>query len=67
MSNYGKGEWDQVWDGLFWRFVIKHQDFFRSNPRTSMLVHSLNKMSPEKQKNHLKNADSFIKSKLDLM
>ena len=44
MSNYPKGEWEQIWDGMFWRFVMKHQDFFRTNPRTSMLFHSLNKM-----------------------
>ena len=42
MSNYPKGEWEQIWDGMFWRFVMKHQDFFRTNPRTSMLFHSLN-------------------------
>jgi deoxyribodipyrimidine photolyase-related protein len=66
MSNYPKGEWEQVWDGLFWSFVIKHQDFFRGNPRTSMLVHSLNRMSVEKQKIHIQNADSFIKNKLEI-
>jgi deoxyribodipyrimidine photolyase-related protein len=67
MSNYPKGEWEQVWEGLFWSFVKKHQDFFRSNPRTSMLVHSLNKMSVEKQKIHIQNADSFIKNTLEIV
>lgn len=66
MSNYPKGEWEQVWDGLFWNFVIKHQDFFQSNPRTSMLIHSLNKMSNEKRENHIQNAESFIKSKFEV-
>ena len=65
MSNYPRGEWEQVWDGMFWSFVIKHQDFFRTNPRTSMLLHSLNKMSIEKQEEHIQNANSFIKSKLE--
>ena len=66
MSNYLKGEWEQVWDGLFWRFVVKHQDFFRTNPRTSMLFHSLNKMSIEKRENHIQNANLFIDSKLEV-
>ncbi|MDB4107449.1 cryptochrome/photolyase family protein [Bacteroidia bacterium] len=65
MSNYPKGEWEQVWDGMFWSFVIKHKEFFRTNPRTSMLLYSLNKMSIEKQEEHIKNANSFIKSKLE--
>ncbi|MDG1333264.1 MAG: FAD-binding domain-containing protein, partial [Crocinitomicaceae bacterium] len=61
MSNYGKGDWTATWDGLFWRFIDKHQDFFLSNPRMSMMVHSFNKMSPEKQEEHLTNADDFLK------
>lgn len=65
MSNYPRGEWEQVWDGLFWRFVMKHQEFFRSNPRTAMLVHSLNRMTEEKKKSHLDAANAFISEKLD--
>jgi len=64
MSNYPKGEWESFWDGLFWRFMIKQEDFFKSNPRLSMLVHSINSMSEEKKNLHLKNAESFIQNKL---
>ncbi len=67
MSNYPKGEWEQIWDGMFWRFVMKHQDFFRANPRTSMLFHSLKKMSNEKRENHIRNAQLFINKKLNVM
>ena len=28
MSNYGKGDWQPKWDGLFWRFMNLHRDFF---------------------------------------
>jgi len=66
MSNHLKGEWEDIWDGLFWHFVMKHQDFFRSNPRTSMLVYSFNRMSDEKQNTHIKNAESFIENKLNV-
>ena len=67
MSNYKKGEWESIWDGLFWRFVIKHKDFFSANPRTSMLVHSLNRMSEDKRNSHIKNANSFIQNKLNAL
>lgn len=60
MSNFPTGKWQTIWDGLFWNFVITHEDFFSSNPRTAMLVHSLHKMSQDKQKLHIKNARSFI-------
>jgi deoxyribodipyrimidine photolyase-related protein len=65
MSNYENGEWVKIWDGLFWRFVIQHEDYFGSNPRTSMLLHSLNRMSPDKKNQHMENANLFIESKLD--
>lgn len=62
MSNYEKGKWEKTWDGLFWRFVTTYQDYFRSNPRTSMLVHSLNRMTEEQRRAHIKNAELFIKN-----
>ena len=64
MSDYQNGEWQAVWDGLFWSFMDKNQDFFKSNPRLGMLLNNLNKMAPEKRENHLKNAQQFLE-KLD--
>ncbi len=60
MSNYPKGDWATIWDGLFWRFISEHQDFFKSNPRTSMLFYSFNRMDDDKKSLHLKNAENFI-------
>ena len=64
MSDYEKGEWQPIWDGLFWRFMHEHRTFFLSNPRIGMLVHTFDKMSTDKQKTHLDNANNFLK-KLD--
>ncbi len=66
MSNYPKGEWQETWDGMFWHFVIKHEAFFSANPRTAMLVNTLRKMSEEKRETHIKNAELFIKNKLQI-
>lgn len=60
MSNYSGGDWEPIWDGLFWRFIDKHQIFFKENPRTAMMYFSLNRMSEEKRKEHIKNANSFL-------
>ena len=61
MSDYTKGDWEKTWDGLFWNFIDKHQDFFITNPRTSMLVYSYNRMSSEKRRDHIRNAEVFLK------
>jgi deoxyribodipyrimidine photolyase-related protein len=60
MSNYGKGPWTEIWDGLFWRFISVNQDFFLKNPRMSMMVHSFNRMSDDKRATHLENAADFL-------
>lgn len=64
MGNWKKGPWQEVWDGLFWRFMHVHRDFFLSNPRLGMLVKTFDKMSEEKRKMHLQNAERFLQ-KLD--
>lgn len=58
MSDYEKGDWQQTWDGLFWRFLHVHRDFFEKNPRLSMLLRTFDKMSHEKQKAFLKAAEA---------
>ena len=62
MSDYKKGEWQHVWDGLFWRFMHVHREFFLQNPRLGMLVKTFDKMTAIKQKEHLNNAEQFLKS-----
>ncbi|MGZ3753628.1 MAG: cryptochrome/photolyase family protein [Mucilaginibacter sp.] len=61
MSDYEKGDWQPIWDGLFWRFMHVHRSFFLTNPRLGMLVTTFDKMAPEKQQNHLNNAEKYLK------
>ena len=60
MSDYKKGDWQQVWDGLFWRFMHTHRYFFLQNPRLGMLVRTFDKMDSEKQEIHLSNASNYL-------
>ena len=62
MGNWEKGDWQPVWDGLFWRFMHVHRDFFLQNPRLGMLVGTFDKMPAERQQMHLNNADRFLSS-----
>lgn len=60
MSNYKKGAWQLIWDGLFWRFMSKHRAFFLGHPRLGMLVRMFDKMPKEKQSKHLINAENYL-------
>ena len=61
MSNYKKGEWQETWDGLFWRFMDLHRDFFLSNPRLGMLVRTFDKMDELKREKHILNGKNYLK------
>lgn len=62
MSDFNKGPWQEVWDGLFWRFMHVHRSFFLLNPRLGMLVKSFDKMPEQKQNMHLMNAEKYLQS-----
>jgi len=60
MSDYQKGEWTEMWDGLFWRFMHMHRDFFLKNPRLGMLVKAFDKMPEAKRKKHIDVAENYL-------
>lgn len=60
MSDYQKGEWQAIWDGLFWRFMHVHRDFFSQNPRLGMLIGTFDKFTPEKRAMHLDTAEKYL-------
>lgn len=62
MSDYQKGDWQLIWDGLFWRFMDKHRDFFLSNPRLGMLIRTFDKMSEERKNILLSAAENYLKT-----
>lgn len=64
MSDYQKGDWQQTWDALFWRFMNKHRDFFLSNPRLGMLIRTYDKFDAEKKSDIEKLSAEFL-SNLD--
>jgi len=67
MSDYKKDinndttSWQAIWDGLFWRFMHVHREYFESNPRLNMLLKSFDKMPEIKRKQHIGTAEDFLK------
>ena len=62
MSDYKSGDWCDVWDGLFWSFIHRHGDFFRSQPRLAMMARNLDRMAPEVLDGHYTKAQQFLDS-----
>tara|TARA_B100000575_G_scaffold172027_1_gene137798 strand:+ start:1368 stop:2864 length:1497 start_codon:yes stop_codon:yes gene_type:complete len=61
MSNYKKGDWCDIVDGLYWRFVDKHFDKIKNNHRLSFMKKTLEKMNIERKEMIFKKAEDFIK------
>jgi len=60
MSNYKKGEWSDIWDSLYWRFIHKHRNFFEKNPRLSMMTMHLDKMNEKEIHEIIGKAEIFL-------
>jgi deoxyribodipyrimidine photolyase-related protein len=62
MSDYKKGEWQSIWDGLFWRFMHVHRDLLGTNQRLGMLLRTFDKMPGAKQQLLITTAEDFLKT-----
>lgn len=64
MGDWPKGDWQQIWDALFWRFMHVHRELFSKNPRMGMLLKTFDKMEATKRNKLLETAETFLQ-KLD--
>ncbi len=60
MSNYSKGKWCDILDGLYWRFIDKHKSFYQSNHRLAFQSRMLEKMNPDRKNRIFDKADGFL-------
>ena len=60
MSNFKKGDWCDIVDGLYWKFIEEKKDFFITNPRLSLMIRALEKLNPDRKKHIFECANNFI-------
>jgi deoxyribodipyrimidine photolyase-related protein len=60
MGDFPLGDWCDVADGLYWRFVHAKRPFFAKNPRLAVMPRSLDKMAPEKRERLFAAAERFL-------
>jgi len=60
MSDYKKGDWCDTMDGLYWRFIDRHRDFFGGNPRLALMTRALDRLKPERRERIFDAAETFI-------
>ena len=62
MSHYKKGEWSEIWDALFWRWIFKNSKTLKGNHRWAMMVRNADKMDRIKKSTHLSIAEDYLES-----
>ncbi|MEO1201851.1 MAG: cryptochrome/photolyase family protein, partial [Pseudomonadota bacterium] len=60
MSDYKKGDWCDTVDGLYWRFIGRHRDFFAGNPRLALMPRALDRLSSERRDTIFAAAETFL-------
>ena len=63
MSNFKKGDWCEIVDGLYWKFIEDNKEFFTKNPRLSLMIIALEKLDQERKLRIFKAAEIFIEEK----
>jgi deoxyribodipyrimidine photolyase-related protein len=62
MSDYKKGPWCDIVDGLYWRFIDKHREFFADNPRLALMPRALDRLSSERRNRIFPAAETFLEN-----
>lgn len=60
MSDYRRGEWANIWDGLYWRFVEKHKAVLSKNPRMRSVVQRLSRLDSDQKRIISYRAEDFL-------
>ena len=60
MSHYKKGPWSDIWDALYWRWIIKNHTELRKNHRWAMMCSQVDKMAESKKQGYLNTANQFL-------
>lgn len=57
--DYPVGDWCDELDGLYWKFIDDHRDFFSKNPRLGTMIGNLNRMAGERKERIFKAGMAF--------
>lgn len=60
MSDYDRGLWSDIWDGLFWQFIEKHKTELSKHPQLRVMVQRLGRLDPDHKRIIYYRAEDFL-------
>ncbi|HUP26699.1 MAG TPA: cryptochrome/photolyase family protein [Candidatus Limnocylindrales bacterium] len=66
ISDYDRGVWSDIWDGLFWRFIEKHQSSLSKSPRMRVMARRLDRLDADHKRIIYYRAEDFLRQHTSL-
>ena len=63
MSNFKKGPWCDIVDGLYWSFIKNNLDYFKTNPRLAVMPRALERLKIERKELIFSASKKFLNEK----
>jgi deoxyribodipyrimidine photolyase-related protein len=60
MSDVARGDWCEVVDGLYWRFIDTHRTELSQNPRLAAFVSGIDRLNPDRKQRIFSAAQAFL-------
>jgi len=62
MGDFERGDWCDIWDALFWRFIHSHREAIGRYARMNLMLKMLDRMPPSKIESHLDLAEDYLEA-----
>jgi deoxyribodipyrimidine photolyase-related protein len=60
LSDYERGYWSDVWDGLYWRFIEKNSELIKHNRKLKPMIQRLERLDPDHRRVISYRAEDFL-------
>lgn len=60
LSDYDRGYWSDIWDGLYWRFIEKNSELIKHNPKLRPMIQRLERLDPDHRRVISYRAEDFL-------
>tara|TARA_B100000035_G_C20735702_1_gene437488 strand:- start:343 stop:651 length:309 start_codon:yes stop_codon:yes gene_type:complete len=65
MSDYKKGEWTDIVDGLYWKFIDENREKLKRNPRIGIMTKMIDNMELKRKEKIFNAANNFLSRTTD--
>jgi deoxyribodipyrimidine photolyase-related protein len=62
VSDYQKGEWSEIWDSLYWRFLTIHRNILAKFPNMKNAYNQLDELNKKKLSTMIEKAETYLKN-----